>query len=100
MPVEIVSETKSRNPNVSMNPRESKRVRIHPRKPDEASASLFQIFSNNVSRAESTVVAPINNVTTLTKVDTNPSVFCELWIAPNSTLAVEGPNNAFNCAPI
>src|ERR1700735_2278866 len=100
MPVEIVSETKSRNPKARMNPRERKRVRIHPRKPDEASVSLCQICSNNVFRAESTVVAPINNVTTLTRVDTNPSVFCELWIAPNNTFAVEGPNNAFSCAPI
>jgi hypothetical protein len=52
----MVSETNSRNPKVRMNPSERKRVRIHPRMPTEANASLFQICSSNVSSADRTVV--------------------------------------------
>ena len=75
-------------------------MRIQPRKPTAASASLLQICSSKVFNADKTVVAPINNVTMLTEVATSPWACCELLIAPNRTLAVAGPNKAFSCAPI
>jgi len=67
-----VRETKSRKPKVKINPSERKRVRIQPRMPSDANASLFQICSTNVSSAERTVVAAINSVTALATVARSP----------------------------
>src|ERR1700722_5627208 len=77
-PAEIGSERRSKKPRDRINPKEKKRVLIHPRIPEGTSASLLQICSSNVSSAENTVVAAINRVTTLTQVATSPAGFCEL----------------------
>src|SRR5450631_2196849 len=100
MPVEMVSETRSRKPNVRMKPSERNRVLIQPRTPTVANASLFQTCSSRVCSAERTVVAPIKSVTTLTSVATTPCVSCELLIAPKRIFAVEGPKSPFSCASI
>jgi hypothetical protein len=51
---------------------------------------ILQICSSKVSSADNTVVAPFNSVAMLTMVETMPWLCCELLIASNRILAVEG----------
>ena len=90
--VDIVSDTRSRNPTARISPNDSRRERTHPRTPFGTRARASQICSNAASNAANTVVEPMRSVTTLSTVATVPPGLWELSIALRRMLAVPAPN--------